>query len=294
MALPRFLPLVAIAVTGVLAMKAITSLDLVPGAFHAAEAFAADVKGDKKAEKPKNLEKSGAKKGAAPKGETDRADDPSQSYGVDPALMAADAASNAKDAAVAAPMAPICATSVNDLAKQAGMSPNELNILQSLGTRRAELDQREQQLNSRTQLVEAADSKLDARIQQLSALKTQIQGLLDQATKVQDDDTNRLVAVYSAMKPKDAAAVMSTMSDDVRLPIASKMKDRGLAAILGAMTPDAARDLTEKLAKRMQRADGLQQQLDKATTGGPAAGGAQAANAKPAAAATPKPTPAKK
>ena len=288
MALPRFLPLVAIAVTGVLAMKAITSLDLVPGAFHAAEAFAADVKGDKKAEKP------AAKKGAAPKGETDRADDPSQSYGVDPALMAADAASNAKDAAVAAPMAPICATSVNDLAKQAGMSPNELNILQSLGTRRAELDQREQQLNSRTQLVEAADSKLDARIQQLSALKTQIQGLLDQATKVQDDDTNRLVAVYSAMKPKDAAAVMSTMSDDVRLPIASKMKDRGLAAILGAMTPDAARDLTEKLAKRMQRADGLQQQLDKATTGGPAASGPQAANAKPAASAAPKPTPAKK
>ncbi|CAL4866835.1 hypothetical protein MMA231_01080 [Asticcacaulis sp. MM231] len=288
MALPRFLPLVAVAVTGVLAMKAITSLDLVPGAFHAAEAFAADVKGDKKAEK------SATKKGAAPKGETDRPDDPTQTYGVDPALMAADAAAHAKDAATPAPMAPICATSVNDLAKQAGMSPNELNILQSLGTRRAELDQREQQLNARTQLVEAADSKLDARIQQLSSLKTQIQGLLDQATKVQDDDTNRLIAVYSAMKPKDAAAILSTMSDDVRLPIAAKMKDRGLAAILGAMTPDAARDLTEKLAKRMQRADGLQQQLDKATTGGPAASGPQAANAKPAANAAAKPMPAKK
>jgi flagellar motility protein MotE (MotC chaperone) len=271
MALPRFLPLIAVAAGGVLALKAITSLEVMPDVFHAASAFAAD---GKKAEKP--AAKTVAPKAGA-KGEVDRADDPTQSYGVNPALMAADAASQGKDAAATAPMTPICATSVNDLAKQAGISPNELNILQSLGQRRAQLDQREQQLNSRAQLIEAADSKLDARIMQLADLKTQIQGLLDQATKVQDDDTTRLVAVYSAMKPKDAAAAMTIMSDDVRLPIASKMKDRALAAILGAMSADAAKDLTEKLAKRMQRADGLQQQLNKTTAGGPAASGTAAA-----------------
>ena len=286
MALPRFLPLIAVAAGGVLALKAITSLEVMPDVFHAASAFAAD---------GKKMEKPAAKKAtpkASGKGEVDRADDPTQSYGVDPALMAADAASQGKDAAsqgkdaaATAPMTPICATSVNDLAKQAGISPNELNILQSLGQRRAQLDQREQQLNSRAQLIEAADSKLDARITQLADLRTQIQGLLDQATKVQDDDTTRLVAVYSAMKPKDAAAAMTIMSDDVRLPIASKMKDRALAAILGAMSADAAKDLTEKLAKRMQRADGLQQQLNKTAAGGPAAPGP--AGAKPA-------TPAKK
>ena len=279
MALPRFLPLVAVAVAGVFALKAITSLEVMPDVFKAATAFAADAqKSDKKTDKP-------AVKKAAPKasgkGEVDKAGDPTQSYGVDPALMAADAASHGKDAAATAPMTPICATSVNDLAKQAGISPNELNILQSLGQRRAQLDQREQQLNSRAQLIETADSKLDARITQLSDLKTQIQGLLDQATKVQDDDTTRLVAVYAAMKPKDAAAAMTIMSDDVRLPIAAKMKDRALAAILGAMTADAAKDLTEKLAKRMQRADGLQQQLNKTAAGGPAAPGATPA--KPAA-----------
>ncbi len=277
MALPRFLPLVAVAVAGVFALKAITSLEVMPDVFKAATAFAADAK---KTDKP-------AAKKAAPKangkGEVDKADDPTQSYGVDPALMAADAASHGKEAAAVAPMTPICATSVDDLAKQAGISPNELNILQSLGQRRAQLDQREQQLNSRAQLIEAADSKLDARITQLADLKTQIQGLLDQATKVQDDDTTRLVAVYAAMKPKDAAAAMTIMSDEVRLPIAAKMKDRALAAILGAMTADAAKDLTEKLAKRMQRADGLQQQLNKTAAGGPTApGAASPTGAKPA------------
>jgi len=105
-----------------------------------------------------------------------------------------------------------------------------------------------------------------------------------------------MVKVYESMKPKDAAAVLTTMSDEVRLPIAAGMKDRALAAILGAMTPDAARDLTEKLTNRMKSTGGLQQQLDKMTANGNTASGASssaapaakgAKPAKPAAAAAP-------
>ncbi len=264
--LPRLLPIVFVAVGGVLAMKAITSLDVIPNVLHAAQAFAADKKTDKAP--PKVTAKPAVKK-TGKAAETGNGNvDPTESYAINPAVMAADDASvHASDAAATAPLTPVCATSIDDLAKQAGMSSNELQVLQSLGKRRMELDQREQQLNTRGQLIDAADSKLDARIKQLGDLKGQIQALLDQATKVTDDDTTRLVSVYSAMKPKDAAAVMSTMDDSVRLPIAAKMKDRALASVLGAMTPDAARDLTEKLAKRMQKADGLQQQLDKAAAG---------------------------
>jgi len=272
--LPRLLPIVFVAVGGVLAMKAITSLDLVPNVFHAAEAFASDkkvepaAKSEKKAKPSADHASTSAKAASKAGSETQSSADPTQSYAISPTVMAADdAASHGSPAATPAPMTPVCATSIDQLAQQAGMSTNELQILQSLGKRRAQLDDREQQLNTRGQLIDAADSKLDARIKQLGDLKAQIQGLLDQANKVGDDDTARLVSVYSAMKPKDAAAVMSSMDDTVRLPIAAKMKDRALASVLGAMTPDAARQLTEKLAKRMQKADGLQQQLDKATTG---------------------------
>lgn len=271
--LPRILPIVCIAVGGVLAMKAITSLELVPNAFQAAEAFAAEQK--KPAEKPKPETKAKVRvKGAA--GEAENTEDPTESYATDSILKAADAASVAKDAAATAPAAPICATSVKDLAAQAGISPNELNILQSLGARRAELDQREAQLNSRGQLIDAADSKLDARITQLQSLKGQIQGLIDQANKTSSEDTVRMVKVYESMKPKDAAAVLTAMSDPVRLPIAAGMKDRSLAAILGAMSPDAARDLTEKLSQRMKQADSLQEKLNKATASGGVTKGAEA------------------
>ncbi|ESQ87288.1 hypothetical protein ABAC460_19895 [Asticcacaulis sp. AC460] len=279
MAMPRLLPIVFVAVGGVLALKALTSLEVMPDIFSQATAFAADA-----------VKKDEPKKAGAAKSETSKTDDPTESYAIASSLLTAEQAGS--DAAAAVPAAPVCATSLDQLASDAGMSTNEMRIIQNLGQRRKELDEREAALNAREQLINTADSKLDNRITQLTDLKGQIQGLLDQATKVADDDTNRLVAVYSAMKPKDAAAVFATMDDDVRLPIAAKMKERTLAAILGAMPPLAAKELTEKLSRRMSQAGGLQQKLDKATANGPTASAPAAAA--PQQAAKPAATPEKK
>ncbi len=259
--LSRFLPIIGVAVGGVLAMKVITSVGVLPDIFHKADAVAASAKAAPK------------KTGGSEKAD---ADDPTQAYGVSGSAAAADsAASNA--AATAPVVAPVCATSLDELAKDAGISPGEYKTLQDLGTRRQQLDAWQTQLNSQSQLVEAADGKLDSRIGQLTALKAQIQTLIDQASKTQTDDTNRMIKVYEAMKPQAAAQVMTTMADDVRLPIAAGMKDRALAAILAVMTPDAARELTEKLANRMKAANGLQEKLNNVTQAAPAnAGQAQA------------------
>jgi len=258
--LSRFLPIIGVAVGGVLAMKVITSVGVLPDVFHKASAAAAEAKPAKKA--------AGTEKADA--------DDPTQAYGVSGSAATADGA--AKDAVATAPVvAPVCATSLDELAKDAGISPGEYKTIQDLGTRRQQLDAWQAQLNSQTQLVQAADGKLDSRIQQLTALKAQIQALIDQASKTQSDDTNRMIKVYEAMKPQAAAQVLTTMADDVRLPIAAGMKDRALAAVLAVMTPDAARELTEKLANRMKAANGLQEKLNNVTQAAPAnAGQAQA------------------
>lgn len=263
--LSRFLPIIGVAVGGVLAMKVITSVGVLPDVFHKASAVAAE-------SKP-------AKKDAKGGTEKANADDPTDAFGVSGSAATADGA--AKDAVATAPaaptVAPVCATSLDELAKDAGISPGEYKTLQDLGTRRQQLDAWQAQLNSQSQLVQAADGKLDSRIQQLTALKAQIQTLIDQASKTQSDDTNRMIKVYEAMKPQAAAQVLTTMADDVRLPIAAGMKDRALAAILAVMTPDAARELTEKLATRMKAANGLQQKLNNVTQAAPAnAGQAQA------------------
>lgn len=273
--LPRLLPLIAVAVGGVLLVRAVGSVEAMPDLLKSATAWA---EGDATpaADKAKDAEAAGDRKAtdeaaAAGASETDAS-----------AISILDAA---EDAATKAP-APVCATSVDDLARQAGISPSELQVLQSLAARRAQLDAREKELKTQEQLIAAAEAKLDGRIKQMTAIKGDVQALLDQANKAADDDVMRMVKVYESMKPKDAAKVFETLRDDVRLPIAAKMKERSLAAVLAQMSPATARDLTEKLASRMKKADGLQAQLDKAA---PATPPAAKPAPKPAAPAKPNP-----
>jgi flagellar motility protein MotE (MotC chaperone) len=146
--------------------------------------------------------------------------------------------------------AAVCAPTAAELAKEAGLSPSELRMLQNLGDRRGQLDAQEQGFDVQLQLIAAAEAKLDAKFKSLDTLKGDIKGLLGQADAQQEQEINRLVAVFSAMKAKDAAAQFRVLDDSVRLPIASKMKERTLAAILAQMPPTEAKQITEALAKR--------------------------------------------
>ena len=213
---PRILPIIGVTVVGVLAVNAMSGAKSIPDMLSGAKAFA-----------------EGAAKPDAKGGE-----------------KAASAADAGKDAAAKTPPA-ICAPSASDLAKEAGLSPAELRVLQSLGQRRGQLDQREQDIDVQLQLLAAAESKLDAKMKALNGMKGEIQGLLGQADAKKEAESGRLVLVYSAMKPKDAGARMALLDDSVRLPIAAKMKERTLSMILANMSPNDAKILTERLANRM-------------------------------------------
>jgi flagellar motility protein MotE (MotC chaperone) len=148
-----------------------------------------------------------------------------------------------------------CLPTAAVLAREAGISQSELRVLQSLGDRRGQLDQREQAIDTQSKLLTAAELKLDAKIKALMALKADLQGLVVQANVQQKQESNRLVAVYEKMKPKDAAPIMAALSDDVRLPVAAQMKPQVLGAILANMPASEAKKLTEKLAARFTAAD---------------------------------------
>lgn len=200
--LPRLLPLIAIAIGGVVAVRAI---GVAPGLFDGAKAWAEE---------------------AAP-------------------------------AAAGAPVKPALpgtcsALSPEQLAQQAGISPAELKIIQSLSQRRAALDARDQDFATTLPLMVAAEQKLEAKIQALAALKTEMKQMLGQVDEREKAEIDRLVQVYSAMRPKEAAPVMASLEDRVRLPVAAAMRPRTLAAIMAQMTAPQAKELTEKLAARFQ------------------------------------------
>ena len=255
--IPRLLPLIAVAIGGVVLVRAV---GVAPGLFEGARAWAEE---------------------AAP------------------------------PSAAAAPPPAICALTPEQLAQQAGISPAELRILQSLSGRRTELDARDADLASMLPLLATAEQKLDAKVAALEAVKAEVRVLLGQVSEQEKAENDRLVAVYSAMRPREAARVFATLDDDVRLPVAAAMRPRSLAAVMAQMEPAAARVLTEKLARRFEARQQLAARAAAAAavnTGAPAAAApvpapapapapvpaADAVNASPppAAAAAPPPRPA--
>ena len=143
-----------------------------------------------------------------------------------------------------------CKAAPTELAQEAGVSPSDLQVLQSLGERRRQLDQREADLTTQAVLMQAAEAKLDARARALDDMKVQVEALVKQTTEAQGAEVERMAAVYSGMKPQDAAARMVLLDDPVRLPIAASMKPRALSAILAQMPPTDAKKLTEGLETR--------------------------------------------
>jgi flagellar motility protein MotE (MotC chaperone) len=242
--IPRLLPLIAVAIGGVVVVRAV---GIAPGLFEGAQAWAEE---------------------AVP----------------------------AAAAAAVKPAAAVCALTPEQLAQQAGISPAELRILQSLQSRRTQLDARDTDLASMLPLMATAEQKLDARVQALEAVKAEVQQLLGQVSEQEKAENDRLVAVYTAMRPKEAARVFATLSDDVRLPVAAAMRPRSLAAVMAQMEPAAARELTEKLARRFAARQQLAARAATAATANapaPAPAAVPTANAAPSAVATPPaPTPA--
>ena len=217
--IPRILPLAGVAIAGVMAVNALAGAEGLPALLSGARAFAEEAAGAKS----------------------------------EPA-KAADAEGKDAAASIPSPEAPkaaaVCAPTAAELAKEAGLSPAELQVLQSLGARRGQLDQREREMDTQLALLAAAEAKLDAKVKALNALKGDVQGLLTQVDAKEQAEIDRLVKVFEGMKAKDAAPRMVLLEDSVRLPIATKMKERALSAILAQMPAAEAKKLTEAMAER--------------------------------------------
>jgi flagellar motility protein MotE (MotC chaperone) len=63
-------------------------------------------------------------------------------------------------------------------------------------------------------------------------------------------ELRRLVAIYEAMKPEEAARIFETMDGTVLLDVVTRMGERRLAPVLAQMTPARAQALTVAMANR--------------------------------------------
>lgn len=127
-------------------------------------------------------------------------------------------------------------------------SLTEQVLLDRLVARRSELEAYEQELSLRASLVDAAERRVQERTMTLAALEAQIASLVDERKRLEQEQFASIVAMYSTMKPKDAAAIFDELEIDVLVRVAKMMTPRKLAPILAAMTTTRAQELTIRLA----------------------------------------------
>jgi flagellar motility protein MotE (MotC chaperone) len=125
---------------------------------------------------------------------------------------------------------------------------SEAALLGRLSERRAELDQREADIDMRIALVEAAEKRLDQRTQDLAALEARVAALVDEKQAAEEEGFKAVVSMYEGMKPKDAAKIFNTLSMSVLLKVARAMSPRKMSPILAAMSAEPAQKLTTAMA----------------------------------------------
>ncbi len=168
----------------------------------------------------------------------------------EPAAEAAAPAVEAKPAAAAGPASPEMQCAAPSFAESAGLSATEVEVLQSLGQRRAALDAREAEFATQSALLQAAEKRVNERLAELKRVEGVVGAMVAKLDAQQDARVTAMVVVYQKMKPKDAADVFNGLDDEDLYAVASGMKQANLAEIMGLMQPDRARKLTSMMLKR--------------------------------------------
>ena len=125
------------------------------------------------------------------------------------------------------------------LSDVANLSPGEIRLLYDLSSRRDDIEIKERELSEREALLRAAEEQLLVKQQQLDRIREEIRSLVQEYDKEQDADQERLRNIYSAMKPKSAAAIFDELELETLVGVLRGMSARKVAPIIAAMSPAA-------------------------------------------------------
>ena len=123
-------------------------------------------------------------------------------------------------------------------------------MLQAMNEERELIDSQKERLAQREAEIDLAEEKLLIEQERLTALKGELDDRLERIRKAQTDDVDRLVALYSAMKPKEAAAIMDDMDIEVSVMVLATMAERDAAPILARMNMTRARAISRIILER--------------------------------------------
>lgn len=150
---------------------------------------------------------------------------------------------------------PVAKTQSPHAAPTEDLSEGEMEVLKQLANRRAQLDQREQELVQKTAILQAAELRVEQKVKDMEKLRGQLKAMLGQLSEEQQTQIDNLVKMYELMKPKEAARIMQTLDMDVLLRVLRQMKPAKSAPILAEMEAPKAKEITMSLAAQHELPD---------------------------------------
>ena len=130
------------------------------------------------------------------------------------------------------------------------MTAGERAVLESLQQRRQELETRSRELEVRDSLLRAAEKRIEQRLQELKEMEARVTGVEKKKDEEEAAKFKSLVSMYENMKAKDAAKIFDRLDLRILVEVVNAMNARRMSDILGLMTPEAAERLTIEIANR--------------------------------------------
>lgn len=112
-----------------------------------------------------------------------------------------------------------------------------------------DLNRREAELTAKERALTAMEKSIDDKLAELKRVEASLKKLMDDADVLKDARIKRQVDTYAAMKPKQAAEVLSNMDQELAVKILTGMKPKVAGEIMTFIKTDKAAKLTEAMTR---------------------------------------------
>lgn len=123
-------------------------------------------------------------------------------------------------------------------------------VFEVLQNREKRLNEKDAKITERMAMLANAERDISVKLEELKAVEAELSRTLAIADQAAEKDIGKLVAVYEAMKPKDAALLFEEMEPSFAAGFLARMQPELAAGVMAGLSPTAAYTISAVLAGR--------------------------------------------
>lgn len=124
-------------------------------------------------------------------------------------------------------------------------SNEDVEYFAKLRERKKELDNKESELKKYEEELVKQRAELDKKIAELEDIRRNISSILKDRVEVDNEKVEKLVKIYSKMKPQKAAEAIGKIDQSLAVEILGRLSEKSAAEILNLLEPEKSKTLSE-------------------------------------------------